>query len=304
MLGTVDRAQVVQLARLLATQDMAAVLDYARTLEQFSPDYLQMLDALVSLLARVALFQAAGRPYDEDDDVDPATMAELAGAIAAEDLQLYWQVGVLGRRDLPLASDARSAFALTLVRMLAFRPGVDGSAGEGAAPGGGARAMSGAVRTAAMPAQVAAAASAAPEAAQASAVAPLPLLPENWNAIIEALGLTGFARQLAANCALAGRQGSQVKLLIDPRAPRTASNEARIAEALSRYAGEKLKIVFEAAAGTGAATPARELQRQDDERLKQARVALESDPNIQALQRQMGATIFPESVRPNSTEEN
>ena len=53
-----------------------------------------------------------------------------------------------------------------------------------------------------------------------------------------------------------------------------------------------------------AVTPARELQRQDDLRLQQARAALESDPNIQALQRQMGATIFPESVRPNSTEEN
>src|SRR5690606_35750141 len=63
MLGTVDRSQVLQLVRLLATQDVAQVLDYARQLEQFSHDYVQMLDALVSLLARVALFQAAGRPY-------------------------------------------------------------------------------------------------------------------------------------------------------------------------------------------------------------------------------------------------
>jgi DNA polymerase-3 subunit gamma/tau len=312
MLGTVDRAQVVQLARLLAGQDIAAVLDYARQLEQFSPDYLQMLDALVSLLARIALFQAAGRPYDDDDDVEPAVMAELAAAISAEDLQLYWQVGILGRRDLPLAVDQHSAFALTLVRMLAFRPG---DAAAGGQAGGGAQgatrtgaAAARAVLAAAEPARAEAGASgAAPSIPEASAApgaggAALPLQPENWSRIIDALGITGPARQLAANCAVAGYNGGQVRLLLDARATRTPGTEAKLADALSRYLGEKVRLVFDTSAS--AVTPARELQRQDDQRLQQARAALESDPNIQALQRQMGATIFPESVRPNSTEEN
>jgi DNA polymerase-3 subunit gamma/tau len=316
MLGTVDRGQVVQLTRLLAAQDVPALLEYAKQLEQFSPDYVQLLDALVSLLARIALFQAAGQPYDEDDDVEPATFAELAGAIAAEDLQLYWQVGVLGRRDLPLASDQRSGFALTLLRMLAFRPGAEGaSAGEGAVPAAGAAgvraSMARAAPVAAVSAQPVRSAGPAPAgtnatgAAKAGAAVPiLPLVPENWSAIIEALGLSGFARQLAANCALAGRQGAQVKLLLDPRATRTASNENRITEALSRYLGEPVKLVFEAPAAEPPSTPARELRRQDEARLAQARAALESDPNIQALQQRMGATIFPDSVRANTTEEN
>ncbi len=123
MLGTVDRQQVVQLARLLAAQDMGGLLDAARALEQWSPDYLQMLDELTSLLARVALFQAVGKPYDDEDDVPAEVMAELASNIQPEDLQLYYQVGLLGRRDLPFTTDQRSGFALTLVRMLAFRPG-------------------------------------------------------------------------------------------------------------------------------------------------------------------------------------
>jgi DNA polymerase-3 subunit gamma/tau len=152
---------------------------------------------------------------------------------------------------------------------------------------------------------------AAPGGVPAAATAPLrhddaapELLPENWSRVIEALGLSGPARQLAANCALAGRQAGLVRLLPDPRAARTPGSEAKLAEALSRYLGEKVRLVFESGASAAAATPARELQRLDEERLRQARAALESDPNIQALQRQMGATIFPESVRPNSTEEN
>lgn len=132
----------------------------------------------------------------------------------------------------------------------------------------------------------------------------LEFIPANWSAIIDALGLGGAARQLAANCALGGRQGYKVKLLVDARATRTAGSEAKLTDALSRYLGEKVQVVFETAAAEPPVTPARELQRQDEERLAQARAALASDPNIQAMQRHLGATIFPDSVRPYSTEEN
>ncbi len=323
MLGTVDRAHVVQLARLLAAQDMGALLEHARQLEQFSPDYVQLLEELVSLLARVALYQAAGKPYDEDDDVPPEVLAELAGAITPEDLQLYWQVGVHGRRDLPLAGDQRSGFALTLVRMLAFRPGAEGAAGtgEGASgrPTGAAAVRAGMARATAHPSVASAPArpqaGAAPRAAApAAAVAvaadgagagpALPLEPANWSAIVERLGLAGSARQLAANCALGGRRGNVVQLLLDARATRTPGNEARLTEALSRYLGEPVRLQFEVPAEGAPVTPAREMMRQDEQRIAEARAALESDPTIQAFKERMGATIFPESVRPNFTEEN
>jgi hypothetical protein len=72
---------------------------------------------------------------------------------------------------------------------------------------------------------------------------------------------------------------------------------------LAQYVGEPVKLVIELAAAGVPATPARERDRQADERLINARAALETDPNIHALRSQMGATIFPESVRPNYSEE-
>jgi DNA polymerase-3 subunit gamma/tau len=304
MLGTVDRQQVVQLARLLIAQDMAGLLDVARSLEQWSPDYLQMLDELVSLLARVALFQAVGKPYDDEDDVPAEVMAELAAAVSPEDLQLYYQVGLLGRRDLPFATDQRSGFALTLVRMLAFRPGSAGMT----TPSAPTRSTAAPARPGAGPAAQVAAASQAATAAVAPAanVPALPFTPENWGAIVEQLGLSGIARQLAANCALASRQGAQIRLLLDTRSQsiRTAGNEQKLAAALARYVGEPVRLVIELAEASSPVTPARERDRQADERLAGARAALETDPNIQALRSQMGATIFPESVRPNFSEEN
>jgi len=304
MLGTIDRQQVVQLVRLLAAGDMQGLLAQARQLEQWSPDYLQLLDELNSLLARIALFQAAGAAYDEEDAVPPEEMAQLAGALSPEDLQLYYQVGLTGRRDLPLINDQRSGFAMTLVRMLAFRPGAEGSRTTAPA-GGGARA---ARPAGAAPAGAAAAVGAAPAAGVAMPVDALPLQPEYWTTIIEKmveqLGLSGLARQLAANCALAGRQGPVVRLLLDPRhaSIRTAANQERLQAAVSRYSGEALRLQVDLADGEAPATPARQRDRMSEERLANARAALETDPAIQALRTQMGATIFADSVRPNHEE--
>jgi DNA polymerase-3 subunit gamma/tau len=131
------------------------------------------------------------------------------------------------------------------------------------------------------------------------------LTPESWSAVVEQLGLSGLARQLAANCAFASRQGGQIRLLLDARSQsiRTRSNEEKLAAALARHVGEPVRLQIDLAAAEIPATPARERDRQADERLAQARAALDTDPNIQALRAQMGATIFPESVRPNFTEE-
>ncbi len=88
MLGTIDRAHVVHLARALATGDAQKLLEIARGLEEFAPDYGQVLDDLAALLTRVALRQIV-TGYEADELFDAALIAELATAIGAEDVQLY-----------------------------------------------------------------------------------------------------------------------------------------------------------------------------------------------------------------------
>ena len=65
----------------------------------------------------------------------PQTLTRLAAAIAPEDVQLYYQIALAGRRDLPMAPDPRVGFEMTLLRMLAFRPDT-AAAGAGAAAAG------------------------------------------------------------------------------------------------------------------------------------------------------------------------
>ena len=294
MLGTVNRSHVVELAELLAAQDAAGLVRHARELEQWAPDYVQLLDALVSLLARVAVLQVVPEAEEGEDGYAPELLAALRDRIAPEDLQLYYQIGLLGRRDIALLSDPRVGFVMTLVRMLAFRP-------QGAGAGGGTQA----------PAPVATrlvseAARAAPPSASAgpAAAAPAPLAalasltPENWPTVSQQLELTGLARQLASNCAFLGRQGGLLRFALDPRhqSIRSRAQEEKLTQALSRHFGEALRVDIEVATPP-AETPALAQARHTDERLGAARAALDVDPAVLAMKERFGATLHPDSVR-------
>src|SRR6516225_1926003 len=127
MLGSVARDHVVRLLELLGRGDSAELLRCAQSLEEFAPDYAQVLDALAGLLVRVGLRQAVGS-FEGDELYAPEVLERLAAGLAPEDVQLFYQTAIIGRRDLPLAPEPRTGFAMTLLRMLAFRPA--GAPGE------------------------------------------------------------------------------------------------------------------------------------------------------------------------------
>ena len=121
MLGTISRDHVVRLTDLLAAESGVELILCARSLEEFSPDYSQVLEELAALFAKIALKQVVP-DFEGDDLYAPELLERLAQQIPAEDVQLYYQTAVLGRRDLHLAPDPRTGFEMTLLRMLAFRP--------------------------------------------------------------------------------------------------------------------------------------------------------------------------------------
>ena len=142
MLGTLARDHVVRLADLLSAMNVSELLSCARSLEEFAPDYAQVLDELASLLVRVALKQAVN-DFEGDELYAPEVLERLAKAIAPEDVQLFYQTAITGRRDLSLAPDPRSGFEMTLLRMIAFRPLGDAEQPRGATSTTGASARGG-----------------------------------------------------------------------------------------------------------------------------------------------------------------
>jgi DNA polymerase-3 subunit gamma/tau len=150
MLGTISRDHVERLAELLASMNVPELMKCASSLEEFAPDYAQVLDELAGLLVRVAMKQTV-KDYEGDDSYAPELLERLAKALAPEDIQLFYQTAITGRRDLALAPDPRTGFEMTLLRMIAFRPANDAGVAQGQISGPGAAAGRGGAAAAAAP---------------------------------------------------------------------------------------------------------------------------------------------------------
>ena len=121
MLGTLDHRQLYQILSLLAARDGVALMQQIGSLAELSPDYDQLHAELASLLHRTAMWQLLGQQTEPEAN-DTEELQSLAEQIPPEEIQLYYQITLNGRKELPLAPDGRSALEMTLLRMLAFAP--------------------------------------------------------------------------------------------------------------------------------------------------------------------------------------
>ncbi|KWS02177.1 DNA polymerase III subunits gamma and tau [Lysobacter capsici AZ78] len=131
MLGSVDRTRVGAVLSALADGEGQRLLDEVATLAEFSPDWGSVLEALGDALHRIQVRQLVPEALVEADGVD---VDHLAAQLRPELVQLWYQMSVNGRRDLPLAPSPRAGFEMSVLRMLAFRPS---AAGEPSSPGPG-----------------------------------------------------------------------------------------------------------------------------------------------------------------------
>ena len=316
MLGTVERAKVKVLLEALAANDAARLLAEIEHIAEFAPDFAQVLDELAGLLHRIQLRQLlAEATHDED-----AGLVGLAARIDPREVQLYYQIAVSARRDLPLAPSARVGFEMALLRMLAFAP----VAGAGAVPS--SRPMTAARPPAAQRAGMeqshastpgrspkAADAGPAPQARmQASpttpagadqvaepAIASAALAIDDWQALIERADLGGPAKQIALHSVLLGVEGSLLRLGVKAAHEHLAAPPLVeiLAKRLSEVLGRSLRIRIENVTNA-AESPADVLARASASRQQEAREGLQADPAVQSLIETFGARLISDSVRP------
>jgi len=124
MLGGIAREHVFGLLDAVAGGDGRALLEAVAKVADQAPDFEGVLDDLISLLHQVALAQVVPEALDSVES-DAARLRALAERLAPEDVQLYYQIALMGRRDLPLNPNPQAGFEMVLLRMQAFRPVVD-----------------------------------------------------------------------------------------------------------------------------------------------------------------------------------
>ena len=295
MLGTIDRDHVSRIVRLLADDDAAGIVSAISEIDQQFPDYARLLEDLSRLLQQMAIFQVVGAVQTDDETAD-RQVEDLANALPAEDVQLFYQIALLGRRDLHLAPDPRSGAEMTLLRMLCFRPQASESSGTGGSAGSSARAGEAAKKPSA--AKPLAAPKVARDENPEPAVAEVTAWAEpDWGSLLAEINLPGAVRLLAGNCAYLRRDDNTVYLSIDPRSESllTRPRKEALASALSDRFGEAL--VVDVSIGEAVdETPLQEESRRADEKIEAAIATLESDPNVKSMVDMFGAELKTESV--------
>jgi len=302
MLGTIADNEVGALLRALASGDGKALMTEAERIAGLSPDFAVVLEQLASALHRIQLRQLV--PGFEGDEAERETLDAIAGTVAAEDVQVWYEFALNGRRDLPLAPDVRSGFEMTLLRMLAFR------GAEAVGDGGDAKRAPQAVHENAAPRRSTTVAStaSAPHAEARPAEHAAPAKPRvaapriegvaDWERWIEQAELGGPAGLLARHAVPKSLEADVLTLAVTPEHMIFCTDSAnrqlqdRLGAAIERKL--RVRIVHEAVAETPATRAAK--ARSDEQTAAERSMA--DDPIIQDMQRQLGAQIIPESITP------
>jgi len=297
MLGVTASDQLPLLLKQVHQGDAAAVLQSVVTLAEQTPDFAALLKDMLLLLHRVAILQATPVAWQSSWG-DKTDYEALSGALGPEDVQLYYQIALVGQRDLPLAPDMRSGFEMVLLRMLAFRP-VD-STGNTEASAPAAKPVR---KNPTQPAPEPTAPETVPMPAPSAQATPTK--PEgtaddltDWHGVLPKLGLSGMAAQLAAHSVLMAWDGRQLTLEVDGKCASMLGSlaEDRLREALERHVGHPVRLVWEQ--GAAQDTPAERKAVERQQREQQARNDIAGDPLVQAMQETFDAELIEESIRP------
>lgn len=280
MLGSIEQDAIFRLLQALADQDGETLLSEIAAIAAFAPDFQQVLADLLSVLHQISTQQVVKNILPSDERI-----MQFARHFSAEEVQLYYQIGLIGNRDLPLAPNPMQGFEMVMLRMLAFKP-TDGKKPKKnviASPAHFAGRGNPEVNTPGSP-RLSASQSRDDEA-------------PSWADILSKLNLTGLAQMIATNCTLTEFSNDKMTLAISTNHQTMLNKkiEERIEQALSQHFNRAIKLEIKTAT-TDINTPAKQQQETQASLLSNAIEAIKNDATVQSVIEMFNATLDPDSV--------
>jgi DNA polymerase-3 subunit gamma/tau len=313
MLGTLDDAYLIKILDALIAKDGATLLAISNEMGERSMSFSLALADLSSLIQKIAAAQIVPESVLEDWP-EASEIHRLSSAITKEEAQLFYQISITSRPDLSLAPDEQTGFAMTHLRMLAFRPGNEtpgragGNTSNSAPPlasvtsaprsSSPANQTAAPVRTAPAPAASKPAAAVAPAPTATASAAERP----DWHALMRQLPVKGLVQQLAFQTELqdwddkpAGVRASVVTPMLQLA---SEASVGRLADALTAHFGKPVKIVIEKGEMEGKTVAKVDAQIHQEKR-QNAEQLIAQDPFILQLEKEFGAKVVGGSVKPH-----
>ena len=305
MLGAIDQSYLFEIINALLANDGEALVEKAKQMEVRSLSFEAALNDLAILLHQISMAQTVPSSIATDLP-ERATLLDLAQKMSAETLQLYYQIALLGRRDIGLAPDEYAGFTMSLLRMLAFVPS-DKLPSEKLQSSEPAKAptpqQANPSKIETKPIQ-----NDAPEAAisldtghaasSQSASSETISFDGNWRNLVENNLKLGLARALAQNCELLNFDENSMTLRVAQNQKHlvSASYQDKLSSAINEYFDRKIRLNFEVSGEAN--TPA--MQKSTEKAVVQssAEAAIMNDDFVQALMQNFDAQIIPNTIKP------
>ncbi len=305
MLGAIDRGTLIKLLDAIAARAAPQVLTLADQMNERSVSFGQALREMASLLHRLALIQQVDSAAD--DEVDADELRRLAATIAADEIQLFYQIALHGRDEMNLAPDEYAGFTMALMRMLAFAPAALVSVN--ARPGTASMA-----RPAPVPRPAAATTASGAGGGTAEATPPpkpaqqmgLSVQPGatkpfdgDWTALVGQLKVAGLVRELAQRSELTSYEGDRLRLRVPLKTLLDAGALQKLQAAVSDAIGRPIRLTADVGSTVGP-TSAGIAEQARAEKQRQAEESIYADPFVRELIENFGASVDPASIRPRN----
>ncbi len=330
MLGAIDQSYLYQLLQCITANNGAEMLVIAKTMEQRSLSFDAALNDLANLLHQISIAQVVPDSIAEDFP-ERIALLSLAQTIPAENIQLYYQIALLARRDLGLAPDEYAGFTMALLRMLAFTPNDHTQAKVTQSPSISpvfsakdtlvslkpaaisnveATKNIAAVQSTAIPAQqsdinhlIEPVINKVAEYADSTTVtSPQLAFDGDWRGLVETLKL-GIAKSLAVHCELVKYDENNLYFTLAESDKHLMNNQYqdKLKLAISQHFGRKIALhiaLSHEAEGVVKNSPIAQITQEKATIQNNAEQSIKDDPFIQALINQFDATIIPNSIKP------
>ena len=289
MLGSLAQDDLLPLLTAIVQEDKSSVYQLMNALAERAPDFQQVLEEMISLLHRISLLQIL--PESVPSEMD-ARIHELAKTTQPQQLQLWYQIALLGRRDLALSPAPRLGFEMTLLRMLAFTTQAAVLAPR-ATSSGAAQERSPSPLTPLPQAGEGNLIGGANRAAAQQPSTPIAVTQStDWVSLLKQLNLTGMAQALAQNCTLIAIQDNKIELALSAKhvPMANAKLKERLAESLSKHFQREMQLTITPTTAE-IATPAKQMQSEYDAKLSAAKQTIAGDRLVQQLVAMYDATV-------------
>ena len=329
MLGAIDQSYLVEILYALQANNGAALIEKAQSMQMRNISFEVALNDLANILHQIAMAQTV--PDSLANDLpERAVLLDLAQQLSPETLQLYYQIALLGRRDIGLAPDEYAGFTMSLLRMLAFSP-TDKVSTSVPPPADISKPQAAASAALAAIAPTSHINVAIQEISPQTAITPTTSKPDfaqepaalqsdvasqsagdqstnaktfngDWRGLVEQNLKLGLARALAQNCEMVSFDDNSISLRVAESNKHlvSASYQEKLSSAINQHFGKKIKLNVDISGVPNAEiiTPAKQIAVEKATIQSSAEAAIMNDGFVQSLMNDFGATIIPNSIKP------